>query len=166
MVWTKEETPRNHNAWQVPKSEVTIHEETAAVEDLNIYPENLSLLPTLIQHGQTLWQLQSVNINFDWVSDHNFYVAPGSWIGGFYAVTAGWLDGFYAVLGGWLRDSGFYPASGNWVGGFYPPLSQGWLDGFYASVGGWADAFSSVLAGWTDGFYASQGGWYLSNEAV
>ena len=166
MSWERESTPRDHNAWQVPKSEVVIHEETASVEDLNIYPENLSLLPALIQHGQTHWQLQSVNINFDWVPDHNFYVAPGSWIGGFYAVTAGWLDGFYAVLGGWLRDSGFYPASGNWVGGFYPPLSQGWLDGFYASVGGWADAFSSVLAGWTDGFYASQGGWYLSNEAV
>jgi hypothetical protein len=165
VSWTREDAPRNHNAWQVPKSEVTIHEETAAVEDLNIYPENISLLPTLIQHGQIHWQLQSVTLNFDWVPDHNFYVAPGSWVGGFYAVTAGWLDGFYAVLGGWLIDHGFYAAPGGWIGGFYPALS-GWTEGFYVSIGGWTDAFYPVLAGWLGGFYASPGGWYLSSENV
>lgn len=165
MSWTREDTPRNHNAWQVPKSEVRIHEETAAVEDLDIYPENLSLLPTLIQHGQTLWQAQSVNLSFDWVPDHNFYVAPGSWIGGFYAAAAGWLDGFYAVLGGWLADSGFYAAPGGWLDGFYPMLS-GWIGGFYAAPGGWTDGFYPVLAGWLGGFYASSGGWYPGSEGI
>ena len=163
MSWNREETPRDHNAWQVPKSEVTIHEETAAVEDLNIYPENLSLLPTLIQHGQIHWQLQSVNLSVDWALDHNFYVAPGAWIGGFYAISGGWLDGFYAVLGGWNIDHGFYAAPGGWLDGFYPILS-GWIDGFYASRGGWIEGFYPTLAGWLDGFYVTSGGWYPSGE--
>jgi hypothetical protein len=167
VSWEREDASRNHNAWAIPKSEVTIHEETVAVEDLNIYPENLSLLPTLIQHGQENWQLQSVNLNTDWTQDSNFYAAADSWIDGFYARPDGWTDGFYAVLGGWIRDHGFYAVPGGWIGGFYSILG-GWIEdlNFYVPPGGWIDGFYTALAGWLDGFYATPGGWYIGGENI
>lgn len=169
MSWNKEADPRNHNAWQVPKAEVVIHEETAAVEDLNIYPENLSLLPLLVQHGQINWSTQElVNFTDNWIRDHNFYAATSeNWLDNFYAVLGGWTEGFYAALGEWYESFGFYAVSAGWTSGFYA-ISGGWLEdsGFYAVPLGWTEGFYSAFAGWLDGFYTTLGGWYLQDESI
>lgn len=178
MGWEVEKKPQGGRTdWKIPESEVSIHEETGAVEDLNILPGDLSLLPEVIQSGASNWQKQSITIREDeWTDDFypqffkwsldSFY--PKNYLNvwteqEFYPKNFTWItQDFYPknFKHVWTNIPTFYPVQGGWVGdGFYPKnyLNVWKFDSFYPKN------FENV---WTNKseFYPVQGGWYITDD--
>ena len=59
MAWTVVQQPKNtESGWRFPSN--TQHmQETSAVEDLNVDPEDMDLVPTDIQKGSDEWTIQA-----------------------------------------------------------------------------------------------------------
>lgn len=166
MAWNGETPPSNRNAWQVPKKEVVLHENSAAVEDLNIYPENISLPPHLVQNDQILWDFDIKVAPGGWGVVEDFYSIFSFWKENFYAVAGGWVENFYAAIGGWLAGEGFYGLSGKeWKFSFYPSF-YGWLqvpELFYTDFAVWTEFYPAV-GPWNELFYTAGGIWTILEE--
>jgi hypothetical protein len=167
MAWKKESFSSNKNAWGIPKTrnrrgedieEFVIHEETVAVEDLNIFPQDLCLFPLEAQSGAEKWTKSSINLASEWEDEPfypqfskwqprsngfiqvlDFYPQPGKWTANeFYPQYARWAETpFYPQYAKWdpnfsgpgLSVSEFYPQSFKWTEEeFYPQTFIAWPD--------------------------------------
>ena len=170
MGWRREEIVPNSGGWQIPQKEIVIHEETSAAEDLNVYPENISLLPELVQHGKTVWMLDNHSLDNFWQADE-FYSQIYKWLNYFYLGkdADSWNFGFYALSGGWSEDASFYIfAPSQWVPGFYA-VPMGWeiVPDFYTNLSFWSDLFYfGINSLWVNRFYIGESNWYIENECI
>lgn len=148
MTWQSQSFSRSKYKWKIPSSEVATHKESAAAEDLNVYPEDLILIPEVIQAGELNWNIQSASFASTW-DGQDFYARPSNWILSEFYFNSRWQDEF------------FYPRPENWSSSFYP--KQLWeVQEFYFSPSKWLFSdFYTLPPRWNEQEFYTSSRWSL-----